>query len=142
MRHLIDGEDGEHDGDHLQGLEYQVHGTAEQAPDQHQHRPDEQCDLQTAADGDAEAEVHLVLRRHQDGSGVLRGIADDRHDDDADEQLVQVHGMRGVLDRPDQQFAHPSHQHCRPGQQADRLAQRPRLRQALFVDPLGGLASE
>ena len=57
---------------------------------------------------------------------MLGGIADHRHDHDTDEQVGKAEGCRGVLDRADQDLAHPHDQQRDHGHDADGHGDRPR----------------
>ena len=117
----------------LEGVEDERHRLAEQVADEDEHGGDEERDLQAGADGDAQAEVHLVLVRDLDRDQVLGDVADQRHQHDADEERGQAPGFGGRLERADQDLAHEDDRDRGGGQDADRHRQPhrrapPRLR--------------
>ena len=76
------------DGDQLVGREQQIHRLRrDHVAEEDQRRRDEQRDLRRGSDGDGDGGVHLVLCRQHHRREVLGGIADQRDDDDADEQV-------------------------------------------------------
>ena len=77
----------------LKCLEMQRHVTSHDPAEHDQERRDEEGDLQTAADGNTDREVHLVLVRDHNRRHVFGGVADDRDEDQADERLADVRGL-------------------------------------------------
>ena len=67
-----------------------------------QPRRDQQRDLRAAADGDLDRQRHLVATRGGDGRVVLGGVANERDDDDADEELGEPEPRQRRLHRADQ----------------------------------------
>ena len=67
----------------------------------------------------------LFLTATDDRDVVLRGVADDRDDERADEELRQPDRLRRVLDRAGEQLAHHADQHGGREQRHDRSPQRP-----------------
>ena len=91
----------------------------------HQDRGDEEGDLAAGADRDVDRQVHLVLHRDQHRDPVLGGVADDRDDDHADEELGEADRLRGLGDRADQDLGHDPDEDAGDRQRDHRGADRP-----------------
>lgn len=65
---------GNKEGDRLKDLEMQSHVDIHDLAQDNQERGDEEGDLQAAADGTTDGQVHLVLADDHDGRDVLRRI--------------------------------------------------------------------
>src|SRR5262245_26558079 len=62
-------------GEDFGGREHQVHGArSDEVAQDDEHGRDEERDLQAAADGYAERELHLVLHRHHDRGTVFGSV--------------------------------------------------------------------
>ena len=94
------------DGDELEGREEQIHRLRrDEVAEEDQHRRDEQRDLRRRSDGDGDGRVHLVVGRQHHRREVLGGVADQRDDDDADEELGHAEIARRRGHRRHQQLA-------------------------------------
>jgi hypothetical protein len=82
---------------------------------QDEHRRDEQGDLRARADRDVHRQVHLVLGGEVDRHPVLGGVADDRHHDQADEELADAELLGGLDDRADEHLGHDADRHAGDG---------------------------
>jgi hypothetical protein len=120
-----------HDRDHFRHCEFQVHWSPEKVREKNQHGRDEKCDLQAGADRDADAQVHLVFHRHENGGRVLCRVAHNRHHDHTDKHLGQADGIPDVFDRADKKLREHGDQGGGDEQNGNGLAARP-LPAALF----------
>jgi hypothetical protein len=114
-----------HDRDHFRHCEFEVHRSPEKVGEKNQHGRDEKRDLQTGADRDADAQVHLVFHRHEDGGRVLGRVTDNRHHDNADKDLGQTDGVPDVFDRAHQKLREHGDQAGGDEQDGNGLAARP-----------------
>ena len=99
------------------GVEHERHRPPEERRDEDEHRRDHQRDLRAAADGDFERQRHLIVRRGRNRAVVLGGVADQRDDDDAGEELGHAEDVQGRLERADQDLGFDGRQHRGDGQQ-------------------------
>jgi len=85
---VIDKNNGNEKHRDLEAIEVERHVSrlpkTDPANDNHE-RQDEQRNLQTGTDGNADGEIHFVFDGDGDGGGVLGGVADDGEQDEADE---------------------------------------------------------
>ena len=114
-----------HDRDHFRHREFQVHRSPEKVGEKNQHGRDEKRDLQTGADRDADAQVHLVFHRHEDGGRVLGRVAHNRHHDHTDKHLGQADGVPDVFDRADEKLREQGDHGGSDEQDDNGLAARP-----------------
>jgi hypothetical protein len=105
--HPVGDEDCQEDRRQLVPVEDECHRElANEERQEHQERGGEQRDLRAGTDGDVDRQVHLVLRGHVHGHPVLGCVSDDRHDDNADEELADADLLGGLADRPDEDLGH------------------------------------
>mmetsp|Transcript_29629 Transcript_29629/g.84500 ORF Transcript_29629/g.84500 Transcript_29629/m.84500 type:complete len:228 (+) Transcript_29629:200-883(+) len=119
-QHLGHQEHRQHLTRGLEHREVQIHRLLPGPAEHHGARHNEEGDLRGGAHGDAERQVHHALARGRDGGGVLRGVADDREEDQADEGLGEAVGLRQPLDGIDQDLRATSDGASRGEQHRDR----------------------
>src|SRR5438093_5100466 len=117
--------DGGHNRQNFRHREFQVHRPPEKIGEKNQYGRDEKRDLQTGADRDADAQVHLVFHRHEDGGGVLGRVTHNRHHDNTDKHLGQADGVPDVFDRADEKLREQGDQGGSDEQDGTGLAARP-----------------
>ena len=91
----------------------------------HQHRRDEERDLETTPNRDAHRDFHAVLQGEHDGAAVLGGIAHHGDHDDADEDVGHAERGGGVLHRIHQDLADRDDGECGGGQRQQGALQAP-----------------
>jgi hypothetical protein len=102
--------------------------------EQDEHRGDEQGDLRARADRDVDRQVHLVLGGEVDGHPVLGGVADDRHHDQADEELADAELLGRLDDRADEHLGHDPDGDAGDRERDDRALDRPGVL-VVLLDP-------
>ena len=85
----------------------QIHrrGTEEEARE-HQDRAPRRAPPARSSRSKSSEEIHAVLHRRSDRGCVLGRVSQDRHDEDADEDIAEAEFVRRRLDRPHQDLAH------------------------------------
>ena len=81
-------------------------GVPHEAMNEHQHRGDQQRDLDRRAHGERQHQSHLTLAREVDRGQVLRGIADDREHHHAEEESRHAERGRRGLKRARHELGH------------------------------------
>ncbi|SPQ17766.1 dc4f53da-dfb0-4c38-a6c9-e9240d81f7be [Thermothielavioides terrestris] len=105
VEHQEVGDEGrDEQADRLEQCEVERHFAVHDPADDDDERRDEERDLDRAADGDANRQVHLVLHGHRDGRDVLGRVADDGQDDETDEDLAEGARLDEPVDRVDHEL--------------------------------------
>ena len=109
LKEVVDDDGRQEEDDRLENLKVQRHGLADDPAEDDEEGRHEQGDLQAAAEGDADGEVHLALARDDDGRNVLGRVADHRDQDQADKGLADVRRLDQGVDAVDQELG--AHRH-------------------------------
>ncbi len=111
-------QDRERDRGNLERVEEQRHRLADRKRIEDDRRRDQQRDLRAAADGDFNRQRHLVAACRGDRRVMLGGVADDRDEDDADEQLREPELSERRLQGADQDLRLNGREDRADGEQA------------------------
>jgi hypothetical protein len=107
-----DDEGCEEEGDGLERLEMQSHVPVHDPAQHDQERGDKERDLQTAANGDTDGEIHFVLVRDHDSRNVFCGVAHDWDEDETNERFANVRRLDDGVDAVNQVFGANGHGNC------------------------------
>src|SRR5262249_10324396 len=86
------------EGHRLEGFEVEGHGSIHGPAEYNQEGSDEDCNLQTRANGDANGQVHLVLPGHNDCGDVFGSIPNNGDQDKTNEGLANVCLLNNRID--------------------------------------------
>ena len=89
------------------------------------YRRHKERDLNAAAHRDSDRKVHFVFHRGEYGAAVFGGVADHRHNYDADENFCHAEGLGCVFDGGNQDFADERHSGSRTCQDDKGFLERP-----------------
>lgn len=95
---VVDNQHRKEEDDRLKALEVQRHVAAHDPAEDDQERRHKERNLQTAANGHIDGEVHLALVRDDHGRHVLGRISDNRDEDETDERFVDVRRFDNSVD--------------------------------------------
>lgn len=86
----------------FEDLERERHRNLHNPAENDQERSEEESDLQAAADGNTDSQVHLVLVRDDDGSDVLGCVSDNGDENQTDEGLANTGPLDDAVDAVDE----------------------------------------
>mmetsp|Transcript_35027 Transcript_35027/g.87755 ORF Transcript_35027/g.87755 Transcript_35027/m.87755 type:complete len:239 (+) Transcript_35027:293-1009(+) len=124
------GNDRAEERDGLKGVQVEVKVDPHCPCGDHGERDDKDADLRGGANGDAQADVHLVLHGEHYGAGMLRGVAHDGQQDGGHKGQRHAPAVGRSLDGVDQVVRQHGHQN---GEEAQPKNAAPEAQHGLLL---------